>query len=311
MSRMPTLKQLKYFCALAESGHYRRAAERVGISQPSLSQQIANLEDVLQLKLVERGRSGAVLTPNGRDVLDLAKGILADVSALVDRSEIMRTGLTGTLRLGSSPTLGPYILPNVVRDLHEQFPDLRLFIRDGSPTQLVEDLLSGRHDLIMTPLPIRSGDLVIKRVFREPMRLAVARDHPLASSDRVSDAELAKERILALSPEFAHHTQLSELAREIGANLLREYEGTSLDALRQMTAMNMGVTFLPALYVRSEIAGLDGDVVLPPFRKGKFTRSIGIAWRQTAANQSVFQTFADLVKTTIRNSFGGVVTIET
>ena len=104
MSLQVTLKQLLYFKTLAETGHYRKAAERIGISQPSLSLQIGNLEDVLKLKLVERGRAGAVLTPEGREVLVAARDILTDVASLQETSERMKTGLVGTLRLGSSPT---------------------------------------------------------------------------------------------------------------------------------------------------------------------------------------------------------------
>ncbi|MEM8731226.1 MAG: hydrogen peroxide-inducible genes activator [Pseudomonadota bacterium] len=311
MESMPTLKQLRYFAVLAETGHYRRAAEQIGISQPSLSQQISNLEEVLRLPLVERGRSGAVLTPAGREVLQHAHRILADVRGLVETSDIMKSGMAGTLRLGSSPTLGPYILPNVVRSLHRSYPKLRLIVRDGSPAELVDALVAGKHDLIMTPLPIRAAEVTVTRLFREPMRLAVSRENPLAQKVEATDADLAKEGIMTLASTYAHHAQLSELAREIGATLRPDYEGTSLDALRHMTAMNMGVTFLPALYVTSEIPDPDeGDVALVPFRKGRFFRSIGIAWRTSATHTPMLKTFADLVRTTVKEHFGDLVIME-
>ncbi len=264
--RLPTLKQLQYFAALAEAGHFRKAAERVGISQPSLSLQIANLEEVLRLPLIERGRVGAVLTPAGREVLERSKRILSEVSALVETSEHLIRGLAGTFRLGTSATLGPYLLPNVVRRLHEEFPSLRLFIRDGAPQSLLEDLLTGQHDLILTQLPVSSTDVTVTRLFREPLRLAVARDHRLAGSRGASDSDLVGENILALSSRFTLHAQIAELAREVGATLRQDYEGTSLDAIRQMVAMDKGITFLPALYANSEIAEPDGDVALVPFR---------------------------------------------
>lgn len=161
MSPQPTLRQLQYFAALAETGHYRKAAERVGISQPSLSLQIANLEEVLRLQLVERGRAGAVLTPAGREVLGRATRILDDVSALVDLSGRLKSGLSGMIRLGSSPALGPYILPSVVRRLHDAYPSLRLLVRDGAPRDLLQELLDGRHDLILTQLPVASSDVTV------------------------------------------------------------------------------------------------------------------------------------------------------
>lgn len=305
-----TLKQLHYFAALAESGHYRKAAQSVGVSQPSLSQQIAKLEEVLRLSLVERGKAGAVLTPEGREVLARAQRILADTTDLMDTSEQMRTGLAGTIRLGSSPTLGPYLLPNVVRRLHQQYPDLRLFIRDGAPRDLLDDLLAGRHDVILTQLPVPSSDVTVTRLLREPLRLAVARDHPLANQAKATDRDLTGQKILALSRAFTLHTQIADLAREVGADLLQDYEGTSLDALRQMVAMNMGLTFLPALYVKSEIADPGGDVALVPYREGRLSRSIGIVWRRSAGNHAGFKAFADIIRSVVREHFAGLVQLE-
>ncbi len=305
-----TLKQLHYFAALADTGHYRKAAERVGISQPSLSLQIANLEETLRLALVERGRAGAQLTPEGREVLERAQRILEDVSSLTQISERMRAGLAGTIRLGSSPTLGPYLLPNVVRRLHEQYPTLRLVIRDGAPQDLVEDLLAGRHDLILTQLPVHSADVTIIRLLREPLRLAVARDHPLARREKVTDQDLKGENILALSSRFTLHSQIADLAREVSASLRQDYEGTSLDALRQMVAMNMGVTFLPALYVNSEIAEPDGDVSIIPYRRGILSRSIGLVWRKSAGNHVGFNAFADVIRSVAKENFSGLVQLE-
>jgi LysR family hydrogen peroxide-inducible transcriptional activator len=308
--RLPTLRQLQYFAALAETGHYRKAAERVGISQPSLSLQIGNLEEVLRAPLVERGRAGAVLTPTGREVLKRAKRILSDVLELMETSEQLTGGLAGTFRLGASATLGPYLLPSVVRRLHEQFPTLRLFIRDGAPRELLEDLLAGQHDLILTQLPVHSADVTVTRLFREPLRLAVARDHRLAMSENVVDADLAGENILALSSRFALHAQIAELSQELGASLRQDYEGTSLDAIRQMVAMDMGIGFLPALYAESEISEPDGDVVLVSFRRGRFSRSIGLVWRKAAGKQNGYDAFAEVVRTVARDRFGGLVQME-
>lgn len=310
MKPAPTLKQLQYFAALAEAGHYRIAAERVGISQPSLSLQIGNLEQVLRLDLVERGRSGAVLTPVGREILARARKIIEEVNALVEISDALKAGMSGTIKLGSTPTLGPYILPKVVQLLHARFPALKLFIRDGAPRDLLEDLLAGDHDLILTQLPVQSGDVVVRRLFREPLQLAVARDHPLAAYENVVDGDLANQDILSLSSAFALHVQIAALCREVGANLRQDYEGTSLDALRQMAAMDMGLAFLPALYVRSEVPSDDGDVHMLPFRKGSFTRSVGLAWRKTSGNQQGFEKLAEIIRSVVRSEFKGLVSVE-
>lgn len=304
---LPTLKQLRYFVALAEAGHYRKAAERLGISQPSLSVQIGNLEATLRHLLVERGRAGAILTPAGREVLARAKAILDDVAALTETSESLRSGLAGTFRLGSSTTLGPYLLPRVVRRLHADHPALRLLIRDGIPRDLLTDLLEGRLDLVLTQLPVPSTDLMVTRLFREPLWLAVAHDHPLADRSNTDDVDLAKETLLTLSDGFALHAQIAELAHDAGAALRLDYEGTSLDALRQMVAMNMGVALLPALYAQSEIRSRNGDVSLLPFRNGRLTRSIGVVWRKTTGRTPALAVFAEVIRSVVSDDFVGVV----
>ena len=243
-----TLKQLSYFIALAETRHFRKAAERVGVSQPSLSQQIVGLESALRLELVERGQRGAVLTPGGREVLTQARKVLDETETLKALAQDAREGLGGTIRLGSTPTLGPYFLPHVMRQLHREFPSLKVIVRDAAPTVLQDELLEGRHDLILTQLPVRSADVAVERLFREPLKLAVAQDHALAKAGTVQDTDLMGRDILTLSSAYTLHNQIVALCEELGANLRQDYEGTSLDALRQMTALDMGMTFLPALY---------------------------------------------------------------
>lgn len=306
----PTLKQLRYFVALAETQHYRKAAEQVGVTQPSLSLQISNLEAVLGLDLVERGRAGATLTPAGRDVLAHAKSVLTEVNTLMTATEQLTEGLSGTFQLGATATLGPYLLPRVIERLQHEHPDLRLFIRDGAPQDLLQDLLGGRHDMILTQLPVHSTDVIATRVFREQLHLVVARDHRLAKARKVTNADLAGEKVLSLSTRFTLHGQITELAREVGASLLQDYEGTSLDAIRQMVAMDMGVSFLPSLYVASEIRDPAGDVAIVPFRPGRFMRTIGLVWRKSAGQSAGYAKFAKLIGDVTRAHFGGVVHME-
>lgn len=304
---LPTIRQLRYFQALADAGNFRKAAESVGVSQPSLSQQIANLEEILRTPLVERGRAGAVLTAAGREVLARASSILDEVKGLTRIAEQVRTGFSGTYRLGASATLGPYLLPSVVRRLHADHPSLRLFIRDGTPRDLLDDLNSGRLDLVLTQLPVLSSDFVVRRLFREPLHLAVPHGHCLAGRSNAEDGDLRNETLLVLSSAFSLHAQLTELARNIGATLRQDYEGSSLDALRQMVAMNMGITLLPALYAQSEVARSAGDVTLVPFRHGRVSRSIGLAWRRTSHSPAAFEAFCGVIRSVVRTEHAGVL----
>ena len=305
-----TFKQLTYFVALAETRHYRKAADRIGISQPSLSQQIVGLEASLGVDLVERGRRGAVLTPCGREVLVQAKKILEETSVLRTLVETTRKGTSGTIRLGSSPTIGPYFMPYVLRQLEQSHPSLNVVLQEAAPMVLQDELFEGKHDLLLTQLPIRSADFEVKRLFREPLQLALSRAHPLAGLSVADDLDLKGQNILTLSRSYLLHDQTVALSQEVGARLRQDYEGTSLDALRRMTALNMGVTFLPSLYVHSEISSKSGDVVVLPVRKNRFTRSIGLAWRRNSLHSEVIESVAVVFREVASERFKGLVTVE-
>lgn len=305
-----TLRQLRYLSALADTRHFRKAAEREGISQPSLSVQISNLEDTLALPLVERGRGPVTLTPAGREVVLRAQAILDDVQRLLDVSTALKSGLSGTLRLGVSPTLGPYLMPWVVAELHRAYPDLSLYIRESTPADLRHDLERGGHDILLTQLPMSGADLTTRRLFREPLSLVTASDHPLAARAEITDGDLAGQAILSLGPAYALHDQIAALCVDTGAELQRDYEGTSLDALRQMVGMGMGATFLPALYIASEIGDTDPSLAIRPLARARLFRSVGLVWRKRSGNTAAFDRIAAVITQIASTRFKGLVQVE-
>ncbi len=295
-----TLRQLRYLIALEETQHFREAAESCGISQPSLSVQIKTLEEALGLTLVERGRGPVRLTLSGREVARRARDILDATQGILDLSVTLQSGLGGTIRLGTSATLGPYLMPHVVGDLHRSHPDLRLYIREAAPRDLLRELGDGVHDLILTQLPVSGATLSVARLFREPLSVALPAEHPLSKKETLNAKDLTDQTILSLSPSYTLHDQISALCVETGAHLSRDYEGTSLDALRQMVAMGMGLTFLPALYVESEIAGRARDVVVRPYLGRRFARSIGLVWRGASGAGPAYERLANAIRETGR-----------
>ena len=295
-----TLRQLRYLVALEETAHFREAAESCGISQPSLSVQIKTLEEALGLTLVERGRGPVQLTVAGREVARRGREMLDAAQGILDLSVTLKSGLGGTIRLGTSATLGPYLMPHVVGDLHRTHPDLRLYIREAAPRDLLRELQDGVHDLILTQLPVSAASLSVARLFREPLTVALPADHELIEKAELDTPDLAKQTILSLSPAYALHDHIAAMCNDMGADVSRDYEGTSLDALRQMVAMDMGLTFLPALYVRSEIEGRAQDVVVRPFRGRRFSRSIGLAWRSSSGAGPAYDRLADAIRATAR-----------
>lgn len=301
-----TLKQLRYLLALGEAKHYRRAAEICGISQPSLSAQIQNIEEALGVHLVERSRSGVSLTPVGREVAARARRILDEVQSLTDFTAGAQRGLVGTIRLGAKPTLGPYLLPHVVARLHRQHPDLNLYVRESAPRELEHELSRGIHDVILAQLPVGGAELITERLFREPLYLALASDHPLAKQEVLKPAQLKGLEVLSLTPQFHLHDQINELCKEFGATPLRDYEGTSLDAIRLMVGMGMGAAFLPALYAGSEITPRS-EVVVKKISGKTITRSIGLVWRKSAGRATAYKQISNVMRDVISKKFKDLI----
>ncbi len=292
---MPTLKQLRCLVALADTLHFRRAAERCHVSQPTLSGQLRALETSLGVQLVERSRTRVVLTDIGEEIAARAQWILRETDELVALARAGQGLLSGTLRLGVLHSLGPYLLPHILPELHESYPQLKLHVREGLPGTLQRDLEEGRLDLLIFPLPVKSAELQVARLFREPLLIAAARDHPLAAKAAIERADLKGETVLALERGHRLHDQVRSLCQDYGARLALDFEGTSLDTLRQMVGMGMGLAFLPALYVRSEIPD-DRDVIVRPLRVRPPSRTMGLVWRRTSARADEFASLAGQIR---------------
>jgi LysR family hydrogen peroxide-inducible transcriptional activator len=305
---MPTIRQFRYLVAVADTLSFRRAAQRCHVSQPTLSDQIRTLELRLKVQLIERSRRKVVLTRVGLDVVERARRILRDVQDIVDLAERGRHLLEGMVRLGVLPSLGPYLLPHVLPDLRQRYPDLTLYLREGSADELLRRLEDGDLDLLLFPLPVRRGDLAVAPLFGEPLWLALPRAHPLAACERIAPADLHGLTILALEPGHSLHATVQSLCRAHGADLRLDYATTSLDTLRQMAAMGIGATFLPALYVRTE-ARHDPQLAIRPFAEPAPARNIGLIWRAPSARGDEYRALAAHIREVLRSHVPEVATL--
>ncbi|MFM9843691.1 MAG: hydrogen peroxide-inducible genes activator [Dongiaceae bacterium] len=292
---MPTLKQFRYFVAVADALSFRRAAELAHISQPTLSAQLSVLERRLGVQLVERSRSRVMLTPVGKEVVAKARLVLRDVQDIVDLAQHGRDPLAGRVRLGVLPTLGPYMLPLVLPEMHRRYRSLSLYIREGLAEDLAGRLAGGDIDLALTALPVNGSELEIAPLFREPLLLVAGREHPLAAKREVRRRDLSGQKLLALERGHRLHRDVRALAVECGADLLPEYEGTSLDTLRQMVGMGMGLAFLPSLYAYMEARG-DRQIAVCRFTDRRPARTVVLAWRRTSPRRAQFSRLADLMR---------------
>ncbi len=308
MSR-PSLRQLAYFSAVAETGNFGRAARRFGISQPSLSAQIQKLEETLGLTLVERGRK-SVLTPAGRDMLQHARQIQAHMDALAEHARGLRAGSIGGFSLGSSPTIGPYLLPLVAAELRDRKQNISLVVHEATPEELVAGCIDGAYDAVLTQLPTRSDALIVRRLFRESLCLLVPRDHTLALRGEIAPTDLGGQNVLTLGPGYALHNQTSRICEASGAVLRGDYLGTSLDALRQMTAQGLGVAILPEIYASIQIGADDPSVAVVPFRDRPFWRSIGLVHRASLVETDIVERLAGSIRTIAGSRYGSHIAVE-
>jgi len=292
----PSIRQIEYFVAIAEASSFRRAAERLQVSQPTLTNQILSLEESFGLQLFERSRGGTVLTAVGRDLVENSRRLLEEYQGLVDRADSVSRGPAGTYRLGVTPTLGPYLLPHILPALHRRYGALKLYVREAAPRDLETGLATGQHDLILTPLPVGDARLTVAPLFREPLKLVLSAEHRLAKRKRIDRRDLAGESLLTLEEHHHFHRQIQQLCTRLGAQLRRDYEGTSLDTLRHMVVMGMGVAFLPALYIRSEIHR-PRELRVTTVHGELMERTHALAWRTSSPARQLFRAIADEIRT--------------
>jgi LysR family transcriptional regulator, hydrogen peroxide-inducible genes activator len=299
---LPTLRQLEYLVAVADTRHFGRAAERVHVTQPTLSEQLRTLEQRLGVQLVERSRSNVVVTPLGFEVVEIARRMLRDAQRIRDVTGYAGSGMRGVVRLGLPSTIGPYLLPRVAPQLHAVYPHLKLYVREELPHVLPRGLAEGLHDVIVAPLPVNQSGLREAVLFEEPLHLAVPLDHELAERDSITVKDLKGVDLLALGPGYQLRDLVVNLAAESGANIRFDYEGTSLDTLREMMATGLGVSVLPGLYVRSVVSKDPRFKTFDIGRRG-LKRTIGMLWRKTKTSQQDFERLAVLFRATVAEEF--------
>ncbi|UTP40638.1 LysR substrate-binding domain-containing protein [Phenylobacterium sp. LH3H17] len=267
---MPTLRQLRYLAALAEHGHFGRAAAACHVTQPALSMQIKELEAELDLPLVERGRTGAVLTEEGVELAQRARALNAGVKDLEDFARERRGDRAQRLALGIIPSVAPYLLPRLLPLLQAAMPGLDLKVRETQTAVLMAELAGGELDAVIAALPLAGDGIEAVALFEDAFLLASPADDPVAAA---SPRDLPPDRLLLL--EEGHCLRDQALgACEISD--LSTFGATSLTTLVQLVAHGQGVTLLPAM---AADALADPRIVLARFSDPQPSRTIALAWR--------------------------------
>lgn len=292
MSFRPSHRQLQYFVAVAERGHFAAAAKACHVSQPTLSTQLKLLEDQLGAELIERGPGGTRPTPAGVKLLPLARAVLSTLDDIVELANTGAENLGGLIRLGVAPTFGPYFMPRFLPLLHGNFPALEVYIREDRPAALEASLADGSIDCAITPLPLAGERFAVAPLCEEKIFLGVPAEHALARSPVIRVGDLSGMRLLTLGRGHRLYDQVQMLADVSGAELREDYEGTSLDALRQMVSIGMGLSLFPAAYAASEV-GDDVLVRLCEIDGWPIRRTMCLAWRRDSVRHGHYQALAE------------------
>ncbi len=287
-----TLKQLRYFEALARHGHFGRAAEDCAISQPALSMQIKELEEVLGAPLFERTARQVSLTGFGEEAVERARAILRSADELGDLARASKETLEGRLRIGVIPTVAPYLLPQVVSRLTARYPGLDIHVRETVTPKLVQELNDGRLDTAILALPVSEPGLAETPLFEENFVLVRPGNEanlPVPSAD-----SLKEMRLLLLEEGHCFRDQALSFC-DIQAGRPREVlDASSLSTLVQMVNAGMGVTFIPEMAVPVETRS--ADVAVSRFEPPEPARTLGMVWRKSSPLAGQLTEIADLVR---------------
>lgn len=279
-----TLTELKYIVAVAREKHFGRAAEACFVSQPTLSVAIKKLEDELDVKIFERGANEVSVTPLGEEIVRQAQQVIEQAATIKEIAKRGKDPVSGPLRLGIIYTIGPYLLPDLVRIAIDRVPQMPLMITENFTAKLLESLRTGEIDCAIMAEPFPDTGLAIAPLYDEPFLAAVPKSHPLAKRKSVSAEELKNETMLLLGTGHCFRDHVLEVCPEYARfssdaeGIRKSFEGSSLETIKYMVASGMGVTVVPQLSVPKDA---QPHVKYIRFADPVPTRRVVLAWRRT------------------------------
>jgi LysR family hydrogen peroxide-inducible transcriptional activator len=288
------LKDLRYLVAVADTGHFGKAAARCFVSQPTLSAQLRKLEEYLGVDLVERQPRQALLTPAGVEVVARARRIVEASDEVVEIARSHRDPLAGRLRIAFLPTIGPYLLPFVAQRLHKALPRLELMLHEHQTEPMLERLRAGDIDMGVLALPVELDGLHAEPLYDEPFVVAMPTAHPLAERKQLRAEDLRGATLLLLEEGHCLRDQALEVCSRIPISEKQDFRGTSLETLRQMVAADAGITLLPEFATRGSYAQSKG-VAIRPFSKPVPVRHIGAVWRKSSPRGAALAAVAEVI----------------
>lgn len=311
-----TLTELKYIVAVAREKHFGHAAEACYVAQPTLSVAIKKLEDELGVILFERGGTEISVTNIGMQIVAQAERVLEQTAAIKEMAKQNKDPLAGHLRLGVIYTIGPYLLPPLVKSLIQRVPQMPLILQENFTVRLLEALRQGDLDAAIMALPLPDHGLSLESLYDEPFVVALPQAHPWTERKAISAHDLKQETMLLLGNGHCFRDQVLEVCPEMsrfassGNGIQRTFEGSSLETIRHMVASGIGLTVLPSASV-PDMHTTEGMLRYLPFEAPAPSRRVVIAWRKSFTRKEAIDAVCNAVRDSIReNLLPGVTLLE-
>src|SRR5690242_19067610 len=290
-----TLTELRYVVSLAQERHFGRAAQKCFVTQPTLSLALAKLEDELGVKLFERNKNEVLVTARGQAIVEQARRVLDEVGKISYMARGSSDQLAGALRLGVIPTIGPYLLPDLVPILRKRAPGMPLAIEENFTGNLAPMLREGELDVVIIALPFAVPGVKTRVVYEEPFSVVVPEGHPWESRKAVKPSELSDENLLVLNAGHCFRDQVLEACPGQANTALPEGRaGSSLETIRNMVASGLGVSVLPTSALAARYASKLLKVV--PFSTPVPSRKVALAWRASFDRPMAVDVLADAIQ---------------
>lgn len=289
------LRDLKYLVALADFGHFGKAAQYCCVSQPALSMQIMKLEDLLGIALLERNKNSILLTNIGKIIVEHARKIIAQIEEVKWLAQQAKDPFSGELTLGIIPTFGPYLLPHIIPELTKTFPKITFYLVEEQTAHLIEKLKQGKIEVALLALPISEPNLTTSPLFQEEFMLAVHHTHGLAKRKKIKSSDLKNQTLFLLEEGHCMRDQTLEFCHQARAVEENRFKATSMETLRHMVAANVGITLIPKLACNK-----NNEICYIPFNAPKPMRTAGMVWRSSSTKTQLLESIVCCIKETMK-----------
>ena len=294
-----TLTELRYIVTLAQEQHFGRAAERCHVSQPTLSVGVKKLEDELGVMIFERSKSAVRTTPVGEGIVAQAQKVLESAQGIRELAQVGKNQLAAPLRVGAIYTVGPYLFPHLIPQLHRVAPQMPLYIEENFTHVLRDKLRNGELDAIIIALPFVEADVLTKALYDEPFSVLMPADHPWTAKTSIDSALLNDKSLLLLGEGHCFRDQVLEACPTLGKgseiNKHTTVESSSLETIRHMVASGLGISVLPLSAVDSHHYA-PGVIAVRPLTPPVPFRTVAIAWRASFPRPKAIDVLADSIR---------------